>query len=301
MTVRLVKLGGSDFIAEPLPSADLNDTLDEMIDVAKEDNSDGIFSGCEVRENNAGADMSVDIQAGVVVIAGEKVTIAAQNIAVDAADGANPRIDLFMAGANGTVDVVKGTAAATPLVPAWTASHVQLGKVYVAAADATIVDEDIIQSRQLYTSSMVKRFEVLVDATNQPISTQNNSGGVIFGFPAGTFKNWFKIGVYAEGSHADSEMNVRFSDQNRANNTDIPILANIQVIPTFIQCFWYEDTSDGTNDRVDMFYQEWASGITTFQRNSSASYDMSNQIIHIQITFQGADTTTLHKLWIEGY
>lgn len=78
-------------------------------------NGNYIIPGQEptIIQRGAGANMSVDVGAFKYVLAGvfgEKLTTT--NVAIDAADGTNPRIDLLYVTANGTLTILKGTARA---------------------------------------------------------------------------------------------------------------------------------------------------------------------------------------------
>lgn len=70
-----------------------------------------------ISEKGAGADMSVDVGAFKYVLAGtfgEKTSTT--NVAIDAADATNPRIDVIYVNSSGVVSVSKGTAkAAKPI------------------------------------------------------------------------------------------------------------------------------------------------------------------------------------------
>jgi len=70
-----------------------------------------------ISEKGAGADMSVDVGAFKYVLAGtfgEKTSPT--NVAIDAADATNPRIDVIYVNSSGVVSVSKGTAkAAKPI------------------------------------------------------------------------------------------------------------------------------------------------------------------------------------------
>ena len=66
-----------------------------------------------VSQRGAGANMSVDVGAFKYVLAGafgEKLSTT--NIAIDAADATNPRIDIIYVNGSGTIAVLKGTARA---------------------------------------------------------------------------------------------------------------------------------------------------------------------------------------------
>lgn len=122
-------------------------------------------------------DMSVDVAAGQVVVAGSEQTgqgyyvvynDATVNLAVSAADSTNGRIDLVVAKVedseySGSVDsasvaVVTGTAAATPAAPAAPDNSIILAELSIDAnatsvTSADITDERVAQYSQRATSS----------------------------------------------------------------------------------------------------------------------------------------------------
>jgi hypothetical protein len=123
----------------------------------------------KVTERGAGANMSVDVavgagavpatesgNTGVYLAESQSVT----NVVISAADGTNPRIDLivvrvkdqdFASGSpstnTATIEVVTGTAAASPAVPTIPANCLLLARVDVAAASATVVNANITDRR----------------------------------------------------------------------------------------------------------------------------------------------------------
>jgi len=257
----------------------------------------GISSGCEVRQRAAGANMSVDVQVGEVVILGEKIAITLQNVAIDAADGANPRIDLIMIDNTGTANYVKGTAAAAPVSPAWNTGEVIVGTLYVAAALGAITDADFTLTRELYTGSKLKRFEFLVDATNQPADAQNNEFSCLFAFPAATFKNYYDIGM--QGNSGAGELAVDFTDQNRANLITLGVV-NAGVEAGLIRAGYFEDPSDGSDDYVLYTYTIPNFGAGAIGTTASNNFDWSAQVHYVEVTFAVA-AGTLNKFWLEGY
>lgn len=106
----------------------------------------GVVSGGVVSENGLGADMSVDVTAGEVLVVDESVLFAAVNFPIGAADPTNPRIDLVIVdGAMASVAVLVGVPAPVPLMPpfAWT-SEAALAAVYVPAGATVITNAEII-------------------------------------------------------------------------------------------------------------------------------------------------------------
>lgn len=112
-----------------------------------------LFASSGVVENvagelkvTAGAGLTVDVAAGEAYVDGfQMVSDAVENLALAAADGANPRIDLIVArytpeavGTSGrvTLEVVTGVPAAAPAVPALT--RVPDGVWEIALAEVTV-------------------------------------------------------------------------------------------------------------------------------------------------------------------
>lgn len=110
--------------------------------------------------------MSVDVAAGRVVIAGTESALqsryigwldATQNVVISAADATNGRIDLIVArikdaqysGASNTftVEAVTGTPSVSPAVPAAPADSYILAQIAVAATVTTIVTANITDKR----------------------------------------------------------------------------------------------------------------------------------------------------------
>lgn len=119
---------------------------------------DAVLGGCKVKATDAG--MYVYVETGTYRIDGTIYTLSAMTAAetnivtaamgvpidvthlvkaIDAASSTLYRFDLLVVGADGTVDLIKGTAAATPAMPDATADHVALGWVLIppGATDIT--------------------------------------------------------------------------------------------------------------------------------------------------------------------
>lgn len=119
----------------------------------------GIGSEFIVTQRAAGANMSVDIAAGECRIRGHVgiLTTVPANLGIDANPTGNGRIDLIVlvldaSGNTMYLDVVKGTPAASPAVPALTQTSVlyqiSIAQIAVAAGAVSIVTANITDVRQ---------------------------------------------------------------------------------------------------------------------------------------------------------
>jgi hypothetical protein len=114
------------------------------------DSQTGVVTGCVVSQRAAGANMSVDVSAGVVTVLGVDVAVAAVNKVISNGHATLNRLDLITVSSAGVVSVTAGTAAANPVFPAIPAGSVLLAAVWVAAANSTsIVTADIVSKRVL--------------------------------------------------------------------------------------------------------------------------------------------------------
>lgn len=120
-----------------------------------------------VSQRSTGADMSVDVAAGACWVKGDTdanlqptyrcYNDDVVNVALDAADATNPRIDIIIAQVNDStfagsnksfvIDKVTGTPAVSPAAPATPDSALLLAQVAVAANAASIVTADITDER----------------------------------------------------------------------------------------------------------------------------------------------------------
>lgn len=134
-----------------------------------------------VTQRGAGANMSVDVADGQVIILGTESTYqgcylgenrGALNVVIAAAHASNPRRDLIVArirdsaysgGSNAfTIEAVTGTAAASPSDPALPAGTCWvLARVSVAALASSIVNANIADLRSSYTSAQYGRAAAL--------------------------------------------------------------------------------------------------------------------------------------------
>lgn len=132
---------------------------------------EGVFDrtagGLLVSQRAAGANDSVDVAAGVAVIAGDDESnqgkyfvrnTATVNVPFSPAPGSNKRIDLLVlrvrdetaggpTGDDAVFDIVEGTVAASPTPPAVPDTAIPLAEVERAAGDSSIVTAKITDRR----------------------------------------------------------------------------------------------------------------------------------------------------------
>lgn len=107
-----------------------------------------------VAQRAAGVNMSCDVAAGTVRI-GTTTTaqVAATNVAIASNGTGNTRFDLVICDNTGTVSVIQGTAAVSPVFPAYTASsQLVLAAVMVTNGLAAVLNANIIDKRVLARS-----------------------------------------------------------------------------------------------------------------------------------------------------
>ena len=114
----------------------------------------GVIFDLTVSERGAGANMSVDVAAGVAWINGTNVTKSSTtNVVITAAHASYDRYDLVIINSSGTISVIDGTAAATSYANDYdleTNNAILLAEVYVPATDTTIEDAQITDKRILF-------------------------------------------------------------------------------------------------------------------------------------------------------
>lgn len=111
----------------------------------------GVVSGCEV---TAGADMSVDVAAGLVVVQDVPAVVAGINRAVGAADGAFPRTDLIVVSDTGVVTWVPGAPASRPNWPLIPADNVVLATIFVPQGLTAITNQEILDKRVMLATRL---------------------------------------------------------------------------------------------------------------------------------------------------
>ena len=127
-----------------------------------------VGNGYAVTQRGAGANMSVDVEAGAAFVQGDDeagqgaylcVNDAVTNLPVDAADPSNPRIDIIcvtvrdpnaggQAGDDFVIEVITGTPSGVPSAPATPDSAIKIAEVAVGAAATSILNADITDFRQ---------------------------------------------------------------------------------------------------------------------------------------------------------
>jgi hypothetical protein len=169
---------------------------------------DAVLAGCKVKATDAG--MYVYIETGTYRIDGTTYTLSAMtaaesNIAtaamgvpidathcvkaIDAASSTLYRFDLLAVGTDGTVDLIKGTSAATPVMPDTPTDHVALGWVFIppdttditdalinrpfaepvaSTLDVTVADDDLAwaETSTTITVAVLDQYERAITGTN---------------------------------------------------------------------------------------------------------------------------------------
>jgi hypothetical protein len=119
-------------------------------------NRTGVLLGCGVSQRAAGANMSVDVAAGVVMVGGLHAIVAATNVAVSAADATNPRLDLVVANGSGVISVLTGVAAGAPIEPTLDpTTYAVLAQLYVPATATTVTTARIIDRRISFGNGVI--------------------------------------------------------------------------------------------------------------------------------------------------
>jgi microcystin-dependent protein len=157
---------------------------------------DCVLDGCSVTDGGTN-DYDVSVASGTITYDGTETSIASTTKTLSSSDANDDRYDLVVAGSDGTVDVVTGTASATPSAPPIPASHVLLAVVLVQAGASGVTDGDIYDARAVMS--------------NIPASAVNNSvpagliaiwSGAISNIPAG----W----VLCDGNNGTPNLQDRF-------------------------------------------------------------------------------------------
>lgn len=129
-------------------------------------NSTFVAAGLAVTQRAAGANLSVDIAAGVIGIGSVILSVSSGNVAVTA-DVTNPRWALISVTNAGVLTATLGTAATTPVFPLIPASSVPLAAVWIPANAASILNANIVDKRVTKTAPEV----VSSGASGSPVIT----------------------------------------------------------------------------------------------------------------------------------
>lgn len=157
----------------------------------------------EVSERAAAPAMQVDIAAGRAFIVGDDITnqftyvTLSENVvevSVDPADLVDPRIDLVVVrvldsdagvvGDEARVEVITGTPAGVPVVPATPPTALPLARIAVAANAASITDANITDLRVQATTPFPARIDTLGD-----VSVSSEVDGDLLVYSGGTWVN----------------------------------------------------------------------------------------------------------------
>jgi hypothetical protein len=111
----------------------------------------GVLSGCAVAAQGT-PNMTVAISAGVVVVNGVVVTVAAGNVTISANASGNARFDLICVDAAGVKSAVAGIPSTSPVFPN-PAGKVVLAAVRVPAGAASISNAKLVDKRVFNTLS----------------------------------------------------------------------------------------------------------------------------------------------------
>jgi hypothetical protein len=154
----------------------------------------GVLSGLAVTEKGAGADMSIDVAAGVGRAAGTLATKGATtNVVVGAADATNPRKDIVVMDSAGTITVVAGTPMAAeeaaetgpdtyePVPPDIPANKILLAEIWVAAGVTEIYDADISEMGVLVFGSAPSQIGAWGDASGEPVTDDQSAAWYVYG------------------------------------------------------------------------------------------------------------------------
>jgi hypothetical protein len=182
-------------------------------------------SALAVTERGAGANMSVDVAAGVAWIKGDDSSAsqpcyrvyndATKNLTVTAADATNPRIDLVIAevrdaafsgvSTDWRLRVVAGTPAGSPSAPATPSNAIVLARLSVPALDTTIGTAQITDYRpRAGLAGADLGVPLVTSLPTQPYDGQvvdylaDSTNGVVWRFryraaEAGSYK-WYFVG-----------------------------------------------------------------------------------------------------------
>lgn len=161
--------------------------------------SEGVLTGLSVSERGAGANFSVDVAAGKAVVEGDDEADqgnywarndATENVTVTAAPGSNSRLDLVVLqindpqagggeGYDGSIEIVDGTPASSPTLPATPDSAIALAQIGpIDSGTAAITDSLITDLRGFarLTHQVVDTNQLVDDAVTQDKLAANSVG-----------------------------------------------------------------------------------------------------------------------------
>lgn len=211
----------------------------------------GVVGGCVVSSTGTG-NHSVSVAFGEIEVRGVRATVNATTVQVGAGHATLPRRDLVVASAAGTVSVVAGTAAATPVKPAIPANSVALAEVMVPAAEAltvTLVAAQIVSKRAILSRVSVNS-PTKVDVTNRGLTgndLDNNTtalNSLVNDVSAGTELAW-PDGVYRLDPVTINKL-VTFTSEGRNGRFNAWLRARATSASTPLVYFNFPGPSGGT-------------------------------------------------------
>lgn len=102
--------------------------------------------------------MTLAVSAGVALISNSPVIFAGGNTALFVAPVTNPRIDLVTFRSTGTIHIIQGTEAVSPVAPAIPSTDIALYSVYNVVGETTIRDNDTQVAGQGYIQYDLRPF-----------------------------------------------------------------------------------------------------------------------------------------------
>lgn len=118
--------------------------------------TDAIISGFGITLNSG---MSVNVALGAIRVDGTIIDVSGAVKTIGTAHATLHRYDIIVVGTDGVIDVVAGTAAATPLMPATPADHFLAGWVLVRPAATSLLATDL---KAKYTAPTLSSLELSI-------------------------------------------------------------------------------------------------------------------------------------------
>jgi hypothetical protein len=141
----------------------------------------GVVSGCGVTQRAAGANMSVDVAAGLVVVQDVPAAVSGINRAIGVADGAFPRIDLIVASNMGVVTTVPGAPASRPNWPLIPANNVVLATIFVPPGLTAVTNQEVLDKR-VFLATRLRQTAVYTTASLANGSSEQGTVVLATGF-----------------------------------------------------------------------------------------------------------------------
>lgn len=108
-----------------------------------------IESGCQPHASGTSPGLTVSVEEGTAWIQENRFSVDQQYKTLSTADGSNERIDLLVLGSEGTIDIIEGTPAASPVTPDITPGHIGVARISVPSSDTTITNDQMTDLRNM--------------------------------------------------------------------------------------------------------------------------------------------------------